>query len=206
LGGNAGQTLPEESLNLSNYTITYRELPGRQPQGVSITRCMVDVYRNGIYLGECRWTHLDSQQSTPFLASVRPCEMIRHPVDRLGTSLPGATFKVFVNPLVNWLWIGVCVPGWRHRAAYLKDVHNRCPAKQLLNRPPRRISGVQSRQVKKMGSITIFLYAFVDFGYPCFGAYFHPQRTMRSIVSPATIARSSTPGRLPNGSPPAMAI
>ncbi len=57
-----------QSLNLSNYTITYRELASWDdgPKGVNYTRAVVDVSRNGVYLGQLhprRDYYYDSQQS-----------------------------------------------------------------------------------------------------------------------------------------------
>src|SRR5215212_4137991 len=102
-----------ESLNLSNYTVTYRELASWDdaPKGVNYTRAVVDVYRNGIYLGELhprRDYYYDSQQAMTIpgeRATLRD-DLYILLIDWEPASTTGATFKVFVNPLVNWLWLG----------------------------------------------------------------------------------------------------
>ena len=105
-----------ESLNLSNYTITYRELASwdDSPKGVNFTRAVVDVYRNGVYLGELhprKDFYFDSQQNMTIpgeRATLRD-DLYVLLIDWEPADTAGATFKIFVNPLVNWLWIGSLV-------------------------------------------------------------------------------------------------
>jgi cytochrome c-type biogenesis protein CcmF len=111
-----GRIASGESLNLSNYTVTYRELASwdDNPKGVNYTRAVVDVYRNGIYLGELhprRDYYYDSQQSMtiPGERATMRDDLYILLIDWEPASAAGATFKVFVNPLVNWLWIGSLV-------------------------------------------------------------------------------------------------
>lgn len=102
-----------EQLNIANYTIKYRELaswdsPG---EGVNYTRAVVDIYENGIYLGELNPRidyYFDSQQNMtiPGQRSTLRDDLYVLLVDWQPVSSIGATFKVYVNPLVNWLWIG----------------------------------------------------------------------------------------------------
>ena len=102
-----------ESLKLSNYTVTYKELASwdDQPKGVNFTRAVVDVYRNGVYLGQLhprRDYYYDSQQAMTIpgeRATLRD-DLYVLLIDWEPASTTGATFKVFVNPLVNWLWLG----------------------------------------------------------------------------------------------------
>jgi len=108
-----GRISTGQSLNLSNYTVTYRELASwdDQPKGVNYTRAVVDVYRNGAYLGQLhprRDYYYDSQQAMTIpgeRATLRD-DLYVLLVDWEPASSTGATFKVFVNPLVNWLWFG----------------------------------------------------------------------------------------------------
>jgi len=105
-----------QSLNLSNYTITYKELASwdDQPKGVNFTRAVVDVYRNGIYLGQLhprKDYYFDSQQNMTIpgeRATLRD-DLYVLLIDWEPADTAGATFKIFVNPLVNWLWIGSLV-------------------------------------------------------------------------------------------------
>jgi len=102
-----------ESLKLSDYTVTYRELASwdDQPRGVNYTRAVVDIYRNGIYLGQLhprRDYFYDSQQAMTIpgeRATLRD-DLYVLLIDWEPASTTGATFKIFVNPLVNWLWLG----------------------------------------------------------------------------------------------------
>ena len=108
-----GRIAAGESLKLSNYTVTYKELASWDdgPKGVNYTRAVVDVYRNGIYLGQLhprRDYYYDSQQAMTIpgeRATLRD-DLYILLIDWEPASASGATFKVFVNPLVNWLWLG----------------------------------------------------------------------------------------------------
>ncbi len=108
-----GRISTGQSLNLSNYTVTYRELASWDdaPKGVNYTRAVVDVYRNGIYLGELhprKDYFYDSQQNMtiPGQRSTMRDDLYVLLVDWEPANTTGATFKIFVNPLVNWLWLG----------------------------------------------------------------------------------------------------
>jgi cytochrome c-type biogenesis protein CcmF len=102
-----------ESVNIANYTVTYRELatwnsPG---EGVNYTRSVVDIYENGIYLGYLAPRidyYYDAQQNMtiPGQRSTLRDDLYILLIDWQPVSTMGATFKIYVNPLVNWLWIG----------------------------------------------------------------------------------------------------
>jgi cytochrome c-type biogenesis protein CcmF len=102
-----------EDLNIAGYTVTYRELaswdsPG---EGVNYTRAVVDVYENGVYLGELNPRvdyYYDSQQNMtiPGNRSTLRDDLYILLVGWQPASNMGATLKVYVNPLVNWLWLG----------------------------------------------------------------------------------------------------
>jgi cytochrome c-type biogenesis protein CcmF len=105
-----------ESVNIANYTVTYRELaswnsPG---EGVNYTRAVVDIYENGIYLGYLAPRidyYYDAQQNMtiPGQRSTLRDDLYILLIDWQPVSTMGATFKIYVNPLVNWLWIGSLV-------------------------------------------------------------------------------------------------
>jgi len=119
-----------DSLQLSGYTIKYREVASwdDKPAGVNYTRAVVDVYdRNGNYLGNLhprKDYYYDSQQPMTIpgqLASLKD-ELYVLLIDWEPISQAGATFKIFVNPLVNWLWlgsllflVGIIVAAWPDR-------------------------------------------------------------------------------------------
>jgi cytochrome c-type biogenesis protein CcmF len=102
-----------EQLNIGGYDVKYRELASWDDagKGVNFTRAVVDVYQNGIYLGQLTPRidyYFDSQQNMtiPGNRSTLKDDLYVLLVDWEPVSNAGATFKVFVNPLVNWLWIG----------------------------------------------------------------------------------------------------
>ena len=151
-----GRISTGQSLNLSNYTVTYRELASwdDQPKGVNYTRAVVDVYRNGAYLGQLhprRDYYYDSQQAMTIpgeRATLRD-DLYVLLVDWEPASSTGATFKVFVNPLVNWLWFGsfiflagIIIAAWPEKEMERVAV----PVEERSSRPAPRIklmSGVQ---------------------------------------------------------------
>jgi cytochrome c-type biogenesis protein CcmF len=108
-----GSLAQGEQMELAGYTIEYRELASwpDEGKGVNFTRAVVDVYEDGIYLGELTPRidyYFDSQQNMtiPGNRSTLKDDLYVLLVDWQPVSSMGATFKIFVNPLVNWLWIG----------------------------------------------------------------------------------------------------
>ena len=105
-----------EQLNIAQYSIKYRELASWDDagKGVNYTRAVVDVYKNGIYLGQLNPRidyYAESQQNMtiPANRSTLRDDLYVLLVDWEPVSSGGATFKIFVNPLVNWLWIGAII-------------------------------------------------------------------------------------------------
>jgi cytochrome c-type biogenesis protein CcmF len=102
-----------QSLSLADYTVTYKEIASWDdtPKGVNYTRSVIDMYKNGIYLGQLhprKDYYYDSQQgmTIPGERATLRDDLYVLLVDWEPADNTGATFKVFVNPLVNWLWIG----------------------------------------------------------------------------------------------------
>jgi cytochrome c-type biogenesis protein CcmF len=103
-----------DSLQISNYTIKYKEVASwdNLPAGVNYTRAVVEVYdQNGKLLGNLnprKDFYFDTQQPMTIpgqLASLKD-EVYVLLIDWEPVSQAGTTFKIFVNPLVNWLWLG----------------------------------------------------------------------------------------------------
>jgi cytochrome c-type biogenesis protein CcmF len=104
------------SLQLGEYRIQYQSIaqfPG--PDSREVTRAVMSVYdKSGAYLGELHPRidyYPDSQQNMTIpgeRATLRD-DLYVLLVDWQPANASGATFKVFVNPLVNWLWIGALV-------------------------------------------------------------------------------------------------
>ncbi len=104
------------SLTLGDYRITYDDLRTWDDagKGVNYTRAVVSVYRNDQYLGKLyprRDYYYESQQpmTIPGVRSTLEDDFYVLLVDWQPISAQGATFKIFHNPLVNWLWIGALV-------------------------------------------------------------------------------------------------
>jgi cytochrome c-type biogenesis protein CcmF len=110
-------TLPlNGSLQLDEYSVKYESIAQFQaPDNRQVTRAVVGVYNtDGSYLGELHPRidyYPDSQQNMtiPGDRSTLRDDLYVILVDWQPVGASGATFKVFVNPLVNWLWIGAFV-------------------------------------------------------------------------------------------------
>ncbi|MCZ2128341.1 MAG: heme lyase CcmF/NrfE family subunit [Anaerolineales bacterium] len=108
-----GTVAAGQSLELGEYRVEYRELASWDDigAGVNYTRSVVDIYENGIYLGKLYPRidyYYDSQQNMtiPGQHATLRDDLYILLVDWQPVSAQGATFKIYVNPLVNWLWIG----------------------------------------------------------------------------------------------------
>src|SRR5690349_2803501 len=102
-----------QSLEIAGYTVQYKEIASWSdtPAGVNYTRSVIDVYKDGKFLGELNPRidyYFDSQQTMtiPGNRSTMKDDLYILLVDWEPVSSTGATFKVYVNPLVNWLWLG----------------------------------------------------------------------------------------------------
>jgi cytochrome c-type biogenesis protein CcmF len=125
-----------ESMSLGGYTITYRSLDEFDtPDGRNVARAVVDVSRNGRFLGQLhprRDYYYASQQpmTIPGVRSTLEDDVYVLLVDWRPISADGATFKIFHNPLVNWLWIGAIwlifgtlVAAWPDKDNEVERVH-----------------------------------------------------------------------------------
>ncbi len=111
-----GTVQVNESLSLAGYEVAYKEVASWDDfgKGVNYTRGVVEVYKDGRYLGELNPRidyYYDSQQNMtiPGQRSTLQDDLYVLLVDWQPVSASGATFKIYVNPLVNWLWIGSIV-------------------------------------------------------------------------------------------------
>jgi cytochrome c-type biogenesis protein CcmF len=102
-----------ESMKIAGYTITFDELAQfDNVDNRNITRAVVSVYdQSGNKLTELyprRDYFYESQQpmTIPGVRSTLEDDLYVLLVDWQPISSVGATFKVYHNPLVNWLWIG----------------------------------------------------------------------------------------------------
>jgi cytochrome c-type biogenesis protein CcmF len=101
---------------------------------VNYTRAIVDVYQNGVYLGQLNPRidyYFDSQQNMtiPANRSTLKNDLYVLLVAWQPASSTSATFKIYVNPLVNWLWIGsliflagIIIAAWPDKDPQLESV------------------------------------------------------------------------------------
>ena len=107
-----GMVAAGETLTLSNYTFTYEKLDVVDtPDGRNSAVASVLIQRNGKELGRVypgSDYYYASQQSVtrPGIRSTLGSDLYIILVDWLEITAEGATFKIYYNPLINWLWIG----------------------------------------------------------------------------------------------------
>jgi cytochrome c-type biogenesis protein CcmF len=107
-----GRISQGESLSLGKYSITYDSLAVFDTDdGRNVARAVVSVHKNGRYVGELhprRDYYYESQQpmTIPGVRSTWEDDFYVLLVDWESVSTAGATFKIYDNPLVNWLWLG----------------------------------------------------------------------------------------------------
>jgi len=103
-----------DTLKLSGYTLKYKDVASwdNTPAGVNYTRATVSIYgKDGTYLGDLhprKDYYYDAQQPMTIpgqLASLKD-EVYVILIDWQPINQASTTFKIFVNPLINWMWIG----------------------------------------------------------------------------------------------------
>jgi cytochrome c-type biogenesis protein CcmF len=106
-------TIPQgDELTLGNYTVRYDQLDEfPTPDGRVVARATISVFKDGEFvtvLHPRRDFYVDSQQpmTIPGVVSTMENDFYVILVDWQPISTTGATFKVYNNPLVNWLWLG----------------------------------------------------------------------------------------------------
>jgi cytochrome c-type biogenesis protein CcmF len=113
-----------ETLKLGNYDILYANLDTTSSSTSEKTTATLNVFRNAKLVGTLhpsRAIYFDTGQTvtTPGLRSTLEDDLYVVLVDWEAISAEGATFKVYRNPLVDWLWLGAVllvaatfVAGW----------------------------------------------------------------------------------------------
>ncbi|MBN2500705.1 MAG: heme lyase CcmF/NrfE family subunit [Anaerolineales bacterium] len=102
-------------VTLDDYVMTYNSLAEfNTDDNRNVARAVVSVYKNGKYVTELyprRDYFYEAQQSMtiPGLFSTMEEDFYVLLVDWQPVSTQNATFKLYHNPLVNWLWIGSLV-------------------------------------------------------------------------------------------------
>ncbi|MBP9041239.1 MAG: hypothetical protein KBF64_05630, partial [Anaerolineaceae bacterium] len=104
-----------ESLDLSGYTITYRDLQITDtPDGRNVAKAEISISRDNQELKVVYPRidyYYDSEQAVtiPGLRTTLADDLYIILVDWEPVTSEGATIKVFRNPLMNWFWIGSIV-------------------------------------------------------------------------------------------------
>jgi cytochrome c-type biogenesis protein CcmF len=142
---NQGTLSKGESLELAGYRVEYEEVaswddPGA---GVNYTRAVVNVYKDGEFINQLYPRidfFFDSQQTMtiPGQRSTLQDDLYILLVNWQPVSSAGATFKIYHNPLVNWLWVGSLVfiagmlfAAWPDKDPSLRPVRARKRAPQV---------------------------------------------------------------------------
>ena len=106
-------TIPQGgTITLGDYSLRYDSLAiFDTTDGRNVARAVVTVEKNGQYIGELyprRDFFFEAQQpmTIPGVRSTWEDDFYVILVDWLPVSSRGATFKVYHNPLINWLWLG----------------------------------------------------------------------------------------------------
>jgi cytochrome c-type biogenesis protein CcmF len=128
-----------DSIRLGDYTVRYDSIAQfRAPDSRQVTRAVVGVFnRDGDYLGELYPRidyYADAEQNSTIpgeYATLRD-DLYVLLIDWQPATATAATFKVYVNPLVNWLWIGslvflvgILIAAWPRREAQAAPVRVR---------------------------------------------------------------------------------
>lgn len=135
-------TIPQGGeLDLAGYRVVYQRLDVFDTRdGRNIARAVVSINREGKTLGEVyprRDFFYDSNQpmSIPGVRSTVAGDLYVVLVDWKEITQQGATFKVYHNPLVRWLWIGswvfvlgILVAAWPEAEKQSRLVRARFPA------------------------------------------------------------------------------
>ncbi|HSB65946.1 MAG TPA: cytochrome c-type biogenesis CcmF C-terminal domain-containing protein [Anaerolineales bacterium] len=134
-------TIPQGGqIILGQYTVHFNSLSAFDtPDGRNVARAVVSVYKNGKYVGELyprRDYYYESQQpvTIPGVRSTMEDDLYIILADWQPLSTAGATFKVYDNPLIDWLWlggfvfvIGMLVAAWPEKDPELVAIRRSVP-------------------------------------------------------------------------------
>jgi cytochrome c-type biogenesis protein CcmF len=134
-------TVPQGGqITLGQYTVKFDSLSVFDTtDGRNVGRAVVSVYKNSKYVGELyprRDYYYEAQQQVtiPGVRSTMEDDLYIILADWQPVSTSGATFKVYHNPLINWLWLGgfvlilgTLVAAWPDREPVLIPVQKTVP-------------------------------------------------------------------------------
>ncbi|WP_420641370.1 heme lyase CcmF/NrfE family subunit [Candidatus Leptofilum sp.] len=101
-----------ESATLGRYEMTFlgaTRYPG--PDDLLITEATVDVYENGRFVGQLNprtelYTRTNQPMTIPNARSTIAEDFYVLMINWEPTSADQATFRIYLNPLINWVWAG----------------------------------------------------------------------------------------------------
>jgi cytochrome c-type biogenesis protein CcmF len=100
---------PGESMTIKNYTLTYENMDRYETESKLVVTATLSVYNQGKLIGMLtpeKYFHRTYEQPVTEVA-IRTTLLEDLYVILIGWDEDGTTaFKVLVNPLVNWIWIG----------------------------------------------------------------------------------------------------
>lgn len=105
----------DESLTLGDYTMTFRGMEQRPGiDDAEITEATMDVYRNGKLVKTLKprtefFTRTGENMSIPAVRSTVTEDFYVLLINWEGMSANEATFKAYLNPLINWVWAGAFI-------------------------------------------------------------------------------------------------
>jgi cytochrome c-type biogenesis protein CcmF len=136
-----GTVAKGQELTLGNYSIRYDDLKTwNTADGRNVARAELTLFKNGKNIGQLnprRDFYIESQQpmTIPGVRSSLEDDLYVDLVDWQPISSQGATFKIFHNPLVNWMWIGgivfilgTLIAAWPDKDPELETAPARKPA------------------------------------------------------------------------------
>ena len=103
---------PNESITINNYTLTYDNISSYETQSKVVVTATLSLYNQGEFIGELtpgKYFHHNYEQPVTEVA-IRSTLVEDLYVILIGWDEDGTTaFKILVNPLVIWIWIGGAV-------------------------------------------------------------------------------------------------
>ncbi len=101
--------MPGESMTIKNYTLTYENLDNYETESKTVVTATLSVYNEGKLIGRLtpeKYFHRSYEQAVTEVA-IRSTLLEDLYVILIGWDEDDTTaFKVLVNPLVSWIWIG----------------------------------------------------------------------------------------------------
>ena len=102
----------EERMSLEDYSLVYKDLTEYpENDGRFVTKATLDVYKNNKLIDELEprrdYYNINQQRMTiPDVYSTLEGDLYVLLIDWKPVEQQQATFKVYLNPLINWIWIG----------------------------------------------------------------------------------------------------